>query len=889
MNPWKVRQEEQNRKRWKESQEQPLVPLQQERVVPKPPVNANVPAKTSTKANGVGKSEGMCPLRVMLTGVGKGTRKHRNELPAPPPALEDPEAWPSPDVAANVEKEETKAVKPVLKENPPKEAREIESAVPKEPRDGKKKKWEKLEVNFQYDPPQSRRGRGGKYYRNSTKPGSREANWKGRDERTEKEDKPRKHEGEERHPSPREGVDRRAQSLSFEAGHRQSTSPSAQWPVRGRASHDALRSTAENWRRTSSQSRSSGRNVSGQRSQSPGSPRDKSAARPIENNERRPSQSTSPNGLPAGDSQSEAVAQQTHIADMNEDQTQNQQLNSGRRPFRGMNTFSPTSFPQPYMTSPQQMPMFGPYFPPPVQTFPRSHSVPFATNSPSRYPQYPQPYYPDFSRLGMQPVTVDEDLKQRIVRQVYHLFQDLTKSPREYYFSSENLYKDMFLRKKMDSQGFVPIQSLVQFQRLKEISNDVPTVLNALLNSPELEVLFNSDRGPLVRARHDPMKWVYPPHEREESAQNPGPADHYYRAHQDTLRQMQEFQQVQFQQQFGFQGAPPFMFEAGAAAAFTGGAYPAAASFRSREPSEMSSPPGPVDMDVARSPVSPHYLPENRKLSSEASPFVPNGVPFHPMMNGDAGAYDMHAINNALPETDGLVQNVSEEDLATIAITVADPKEKPIVPAMPVNGVNHNKQPSQEFGSPPISWRFTNNERDSRETKKGFTQYSYPDFRSRVLESRQNQKSKKESPQMLQLYTFWSRFLLDRWSPSVYSDFLRCAVEDANENRRHGLFKLFEMYEAVLEFRFQPSFWTDFVRLAGEDYRNGHLAGIEIICRIRSIMASKGQNVTIQDGDVSRLVEAEIHDPSDFDRLRREVKPAGFVLVPYTTVWLPPK
>jgi hypothetical protein len=335
-------------------------------------------------------------------------------VPAPP-ALEDPEAWPSPDVAATVEKDD-KAIKPAPKET--KETKEVEAALLKEPREGKKKKWEKLEVNFQYDPPSSRRGRGGKFYRNNNRQGSREGTWKGRDDRNEKEDsKGRRSEGEDRHPSSREGIDRRAQSLSFEAGHRSGTSPSAQFPVRGRASHDALRTNADHWRRTSSQSRSSGRNVSGPRSGSPGSPRDQSSA-PIEAGEHVLSHPGSTNEQQATDVGT--AAQHSHAGETTEESESQNQQNTGRRQYRGVNTFPQTSFPQsPYMTSPQQLPIYPSFYPPPMQIFSRSHSVPYSTNSPTRYSSYPQVYYPDFSRLGVQPVPIDEELKTRIVRQVY--------------------------------------------------------------------------------------------------------------------------------------------------------------------------------------------------------------------------------------------------------------------------------------------------------------------------------------------------------------------------------------------------------------------------------------------------------------------------------------
>ena len=65
VNPWKARQEEIERKRWKESQDTPPVPLQMDRVVPKPPTNAS--SKSGNKPNGIVKSDGMFYLSVSLT------------------------------------------------------------------------------------------------------------------------------------------------------------------------------------------------------------------------------------------------------------------------------------------------------------------------------------------------------------------------------------------------------------------------------------------------------------------------------------------------------------------------------------------------------------------------------------------------------------------------------------------------------------------------------------------------------------------------------------------------------------------------------------------------------------------------------------------------------
>lgn len=470
----------------------------------------------------------------------------------------------------------------------------------------------------------------------------------------------------------------------------------------------------------------------------------------------------------------------------------------------------------------------------------------------------------------------------------------------------------------MDSQGFVPLQVLVQFNRLSAIAHDVHTLQLALLGSNELELLSSSERGPLVRARQDPTKWVYPLNERDEIARHPGPAPSYFQMQQTIDRQMQEYQQYPYPQpyfvdpQYGFPTAP----------------------FR---PQDQDIPSPPVDMNPQSpsSPMQAQFDPQNRKLSGEASVFVPNGVHFAPpMTNGDMGAYDLHSLSHAVPtvceESDEAVENFEDDNLSNVILTINDPKDKPIVPALPVNGVNQkssNETPEQTtLRSPlqPLTWRFsdataatqastsmsvnsglssltahedlpqksrgggtalTENNLKKQLSQSGITEYTYPEFRTNAIQSRESsQKSKKESTEMVSLYQFWADFLRGFWTPAMYSDFTRYAIEDANWGRRTGLLRLFNMYESVLLNKFRISLWSDFVRLAGEDYRNGYLAGIESVWRIRGIIASKGRPVPITDGDVLRLVETEIQQPSDLDRLRREVKPAGVVLVPYTNV-----
>jgi len=95
----------------------------------------------------------------------------------------------------------------------------------------------------------------------------------------------------------------------------------------------------------------------------------------------------------------------------------------------------------------------------------------------------------------------------------------------EYYFSVENLCKDIFLRKHMDSQGFVFLSLVAGFSRLKRITTDLELVKLVCLQSPDIEYKIGSDGKDRVR-RHDGWEnFVLASEEREPEAQNDGPGE----------------------------------------------------------------------------------------------------------------------------------------------------------------------------------------------------------------------------------------------------------------------------------------------------------------------------------------------------------------------------
>ena len=70
---------------------------------------------------------------------------------------------------------------------------------------------------------------------------------------------------------------------------------------------------------------------------------------------------------------------------------------------------------------------------------------------------------------------------------LYHGFYFLLHFS-EYYFSSENLERDFFFRRKMDAEGFIPISLIASFPRLQAMTTDGNLVIDAIRSSDKLEI-----------------------------------------------------------------------------------------------------------------------------------------------------------------------------------------------------------------------------------------------------------------------------------------------------------------------------------------------------------------------------------------------------------------
>lgn len=74
----------------------------------------------------------------------------------------------------------------------------------------------------------------------------------------------------------------------------------------------------------------------------------------------------------------------------------------------------------------------------------------------------------------------------------------------EYYFSEENLVKDLFLRKQMDKEGWVKLELVLSFNKVKELKADHKSLIQCIRASDKLEL---SKTEEYVRTLTTPELW----------------------------------------------------------------------------------------------------------------------------------------------------------------------------------------------------------------------------------------------------------------------------------------------------------------------------------------------------------------------------------------------
>jgi len=165
----------------------------------------------------------------------------------------------------------------------------------------------------------------------------------------------------------------------------------------------------------------------------------------------------------------------------------------------GMPMAAPTQYPygMPYPAPYGQMGM-APYGQPGM---PAMYALPYYVMQQAQQPFQGMPGMP------MQPAPIAQPPPMTGADRVALLAQ--LQQQIEYYFGMENLLKDVYLRKHMTDDGWVPIALLAGFRRIQDMTADMAILMEAVTTSEIVEV--NPQSGQHIRLRNDWPRWILAP------------------------------------------------------------------------------------------------------------------------------------------------------------------------------------------------------------------------------------------------------------------------------------------------------------------------------------------------------------------------------------------
>lgn len=348
----------------------------------------------------------------------------------------------------------------------------------------------------------------------------------------------------------------------------------------------------------------------------------------------------------------------------------------------------------------------------------------------------------------------------------------------EYYLSVDNLCKDVFLRKHMDSQGFVPFDLIAGFQRVKALAPDVEHIRMSCEVSDKMDYVIGEDGLERLRLRDLWDRFVLPVDDREEAARSEGPLSFYIRSRHSRPAFTAPMLPL------GYHATSPTMFPG---------------NFPNEE--QMYQQPymngAHYDAGINGGDMNGHrYAPETQ-LSAAVPEFSPS-VQQTPFTLEGATTFSDEQVDSLMIVVDKIDPSKSGSNSEAVVVNgTGSASEHP-----QTNGVTHDvRGNTAEIQSPPtvaknIVW--VEGQKPANMPQEDGQRYV--DLRKKAFDERHIAKAGETSRDMRTLYEFWSHFLVHSFNPRMYEEFRNCALEDAGKEvpARFGLKCLLQYYNELL-------------------------------------------------------------------------------------------
>ncbi|ETI22085.1 hypothetical protein G647_06156 [Cladophialophora carrionii CBS 160.54] len=402
----------------------------------------------------------------------------------------------------------------------------------------------------------------------------------------------------------------------------------------------------------------------------------------------------------------------------------------------------------------------------------------------------------------------------------------------EYYFSIDNLCKDLFLRKHMDGQGYVPLSVIANFKRIKTLTEDNLTIDNlryVCQQVKSVEFLPGTDGDDRLRRREGWRDFVLPMEERFETARNDGPLHNP----ESYSRQAQQDQAGVFDPSFGYgQLRSPSLPMPTSNGAFQANS-PMSFLPAGLEENQMAvgQPVSPFDEGVNGAAGRPPLAAYSRTPANAArSPPTNATAPLNNIVNGhhrQGSRADIeenvfpddqipnvnirmqpHILSGAAPsfpgiarvasggsssghnETSNMPAEISQSRLPGLRGGAASPQQLEQFRGMSFDG--SNTTPLTE-GS-VIYFTKDGHETQLPPPQPGQYDQTYLSLHDVAFQQRQMGIKDALEP----LYNFWTDFLVDKFNLGMYQEFKNTAVNDLQEGNDSGMSHLVRYFGKVL-------------------------------------------------------------------------------------------